>query len=113
MSPSPNPKRSTRENTRTRVHPLAGCKKGGTTLPAEAIKNIDILKHVLVPKCSILSEEEKQKLLERFDISILQLPVISAKDPMTKAIGGKADDVVKIIRTGPPAGTMEYFRRVA
>ena len=65
-----------------------------------------------MPKCIILSEEDRQKVLEKFNISILQLPIILAKDPMAKAIGAKAGDIVKIIREGPPAGTTEYYRRV-
>ncbi len=87
-------------------------KRGGTALPAKVAEKVDILKHVLMPECSILSEEEKEKLLEDYNISILQLPVISVKDPMAKAIGVKVGNILKIIRIGPPAGTTAYYRRV-
>tara|TARA_Y100000310_G_C20579992_1_gene762485 strand:- start:606 stop:836 length:231 start_codon:yes stop_codon:yes gene_type:complete len=73
--------------------------------------NTDILKHFLVPEHTILSEDEKQKLLGDLDISDVQLPVIGAKDPVVLAINAKVDDIVKIIRIGK---TQKYvfYRRV-
>ena len=65
-----------------------------------------------MPKFTILSEEEKQKLLAKLNISALQLPMMSIKDPVAKAIDAKEEDVVKITRIGPPSGVSYYFRRV-
>jgi DNA-directed RNA polymerase subunit H len=81
-------------------------------LSAEETKKVDILKHVLMPKCTILSENEKQLILKKYNISALQLPVLSVKDPLAKAIDAKEGEVVKVTRIGPPAGTSYYFRRV-
>lgn len=77
---------------------------------AEA-KAVDIQKHVLVPKHTILSEAEAAELLEQFNITVLQLPVISATDPIVKAIGAKAGQIVKIERESP-TGKASYYRRV-
>jgi DNA-directed RNA polymerase subunit H len=77
---------------------------------AEA-KAVDIQKHVLVPKHTILSEAEAAELLEQFNITALQLPVISATDSIVKAIGAKAGQIVKIERESP-TGKASYYRRV-
>jgi DNA-directed RNA polymerase subunit H (RpoH/RPB5) len=78
---------------------------------AEA-KVVDIQKHVLVPKHTILSEAEAAELLERFNVSLVQIPVIPITDPIAKAIGAKAGQIVKIEREGPTGKTL-YYRRVA
>ena len=67
-------------------------------VPAEA-KKVDITQHILVPKHILLSEDEANQVLQQFNISALQLPVIQATDPMAKAIGAKAGAIVKIERT--------------
>lgn len=66
----------------------------------------------LVPKHEILSEEEKQKLLERLNISLKQLPKILVSDPCVKALGAKPGDVIKITRNSPTAGKYYYYRVV-
>lgn len=73
---------------------------------------IDILKHELVPEHIILSEEEKEELLKRYNISLHQLPKILVNDPVVKAIGAKEGDVIKIIRKSPVAGKAVYYRVV-
>ncbi|MGB9675469.1 MAG: DNA-directed RNA polymerase subunit H [Candidatus Nanoarchaeia archaeon] len=75
-------------------------------------KKIDVLKHFLVPEHQILTKEEVQALLERYNISPLQLPVLLSSDPIAKAIGAKPGDIVKIIRKSP-TGKYPYYRRVA
>jgi DNA-directed RNA polymerase subunit H len=75
-------------------------------------KKIDILKHVLVPKHQVLSEKEKLQVLEEYNISPIQLPVIKSKDPIVKAINAKIGDIIMIIRKGP-SGEYKYYRRVA
>ncbi len=78
---------------------------------AEAKKVIDIQSHILVPKQVILTEEEAAKVLEQFNITAIQLPVISATDVVVKAIGGKVGQIVKIERAGP-TGRTQYYRRI-
>jgi len=53
--------------------------------------------HVLQPKYSILSEEEKKKLLEKYNIDEFQLPKIKLKDPSLPK-NAKVGDIIKIER---------------
>ncbi len=59
---------------------------------------MDIFKHFLVPKCRILSEEEKKELLKRYNVKESQLPKILASDPMVKALNAKVGDIIEIER---------------
>ncbi len=72
----------------------------------------NILKHRLVPEHVILSEEEKKKLLEKYNIDEKQLPKILVRDPVVKAIGAKPGDVIKIIRKNELVGEVVYYRLV-
>ncbi|MEM5804761.1 MAG: DNA-directed RNA polymerase subunit H [Candidatus Aenigmatarchaeota archaeon] len=72
----------------------------------------NILHHKLVPKHTILSEEEKKALLEKLNITEVQLPKILAVDPAVKAIDAKVGDVVKIERESHTAGNTVYYRLV-
>lgn len=75
-------------------------------------KEIDVLRHELVPEHRILSEEEKQKLLEKFDITIKQLPRVLDTDPVVKQMNAKAGDVLEMKRKSISAGTSLYYRHV-
>ena len=75
------------------------------------VKKIDITQHNLVPKFSKLSEEEKQKILDFYNISLVQLPAIFSKDPMVKAVEAKQNDIIKIERVSN-LGRAPYYRRV-
>lgn len=55
--------------------------------------------HILQPKHTKVSEEELSKLLEKYNISVTQLPKISIKDPAVPQ-GCKKGDVLKIERKG-------------
>ena len=74
-------------------------------------KTFDILNHALVPKHRILTKEEVSKLLQKFQISDFQLPVIRIKDAVCKAIGAQANDIIEIERIAP-TGRSLYYRRV-
>jgi DNA-directed RNA polymerase subunit H len=78
---------------------------------AETKKVVDIQTHILVPKHSILTEEESANLLEQLNITPVQLPVIFATDPIVKLIGGKPGQIIKIIREGA-TGKTPYYRRI-
>lgn len=62
--------------------------------------------HVLQPKHTKLSSSEAEKLLNKFNIALAQLPKISKKDPALPE-GCDTGDIVKISRVGE-----EYFRVV-
>ena len=78
----------------------------------KAPKRVDITKHVLLPPFRKLEEEEVNKLLQKFDISLLQLPQISIKDPMAKAIGAQLNDVLEIEHKSPTGDKDMFYRRV-
>ncbi len=74
--------------------------------------SIDITKHDLVPKHTVLNENEKTELLGKYGINIAQLPRILVTDPVILAIQGKIGDVVKIARKSQTAGESVYYRVV-
>jgi len=64
--------------------------------------------HVLQPKHTKLNPDEKEKFLSGLNISLVQLPKISVKDPALPE-GCIKGDVVKIERKGDQA---EIYYRV-
>lgn len=76
-------------------------------------KEYSVLKHELVPKHTILNDEEKKKLLERFNIKPNHLPRILTTDPVVKELGAKEGNVLKIDRKSPVSGTITYYRIVS
>ncbi len=71
------------------------------------------LGHQLIPEHILLTGEEVQKILKRFDISADELPRIKKKDPALAIfdIKAKAGDVIKIKRK-EETGSHDYFRVV-
>ena len=78
----------------------------------EEEKEIDIVKHVLVPEHVILDEKERNALMTKYNILPRQLPKIFHNDPAVKAVGAKPGDVLRVARKSATAGTSEYFRLV-
>jgi DNA-directed RNA polymerase subunit H len=76
----------------------------------EILKEIDIAKHDLVPKHTLLDEKEKEEMLRKYGIALKQLPRIIASDPAIKIINGQPGNVVKIIRKSATAGEIIYYR---
>lgn len=68
--------------------------------------------HILVPKHEKLNKTDKDKLLEKYNVSIAQLPKISKKDPAISHLQVTANDVVKITRKSPTAGESVFYRVV-
>lgn len=75
-------------------------------------KDFDITTHVLVPVHRKLSDEEKQKLLERFNISLRQLPRILKSDPAIQKLDPKPGEVIEIMRKSKTVGEAPYYRVV-
>lgn len=78
----------------------------------DVLKEIDITKHELVPKQTLLNDKEKEELLKRYGIVLRQLPRMLASDPLAKLLNCKIGDVVKILRKSETAGEAEYYRVV-
>jgi DNA-directed RNA polymerase subunit H (RpoH/RPB5) len=76
-------------------------------------KKIDVLLHELVPKHYLLTKEETKELLEKFKITVTDLPQMFEKDPVAIAIGAKEGDVVKIVRQSETTvESIDYYRFV-
>lgn len=73
----------------------------------------DITKHVLVPKHTKISEKDKEKVLDQYNISIKELPTISKNDPIVKKLEAKPGDVIKISRKSSTAGETVFYRGVS
>ena len=72
---------------------------------------VDITQHKLVPNHSIISNEEKEQLLQKYNlVSYNQLPIIMKNDPVAKYYGGKRGDVFKINRPSETAGEYITYR---
>jgi len=69
--------------------------------------------HILVPKHEKLDEEKAEKLLQKYNITKLQLPRIPKKDPVLKDMSDiKVGDVIKITRNSGTAGKSFFYRVV-
>lgn len=68
--------------------------------------------HILVPKHSKIGKEEIAALCKEFNITIKELPRITHKDPAIASLNVKENDVIKIERKSPTAGTSVFYRRV-
>ncbi len=75
-------------------------------------KEIDITKNDLVPKHVLLSDDEKQELMNTYKITLRQLPRINVNDSVILNMGGKIGDVVRIVRKSNVAGESSYYRVV-
>lgn len=76
------------------------------------MKNINIKNHVLVPEHSKLTKKEIQELLEKYNLSLNELPKIVLTDPAITSLNVKPSDVIKITRDSPTAGKSIYYRVV-
>ncbi len=75
-------------------------------------QQFDIMKHELVPHHEVISEEEKQELFKKYNITPEQLPKILDTDPVAIAIGAKPEQVIKIIRKSHTAKEAIAYRFV-
>jgi DNA-directed RNA polymerase subunit H len=110
-------KKSTSKPKRTAVKPVkkkgeAKVKKVRKVKSRFTESEFDVTKHVLVPKHIILSEKDKEKLLEQYKITIKELPKILLTDPAIQQLKPKLGDVVKIERESATAGKAIFYRGV-
>lgn len=75
-------------------------------------RSFDVRKHILVPKHVKLTEEEKKKLLGEYNLSLMELPKISVRDPAIAHLNVKEGDVIRIIRVSPTSGEAVFYRGV-
>ena len=75
-------------------------------------KKINILDNEFVPEHTILTEEESNEILQKFNVTFDKLPLILETEPVAKIIGAKSGDIVKIVRSDSPAGKSIFYRYV-
>lgn len=75
-------------------------------------EKFEVKKHTFVPKHEKVSEDEKNKILEKYGIGFKHLPKILANDPAVSELNVKQGDVVKITRKSPTAKQVAVYRGV-
>lgn len=75
-------------------------------------KKFKVDKHILIPKHSKLTDSQKEKLLEKYNISVKDLPRILKTDPAIISLGAKPRDVIKITRKSQTASEAIFYRVV-
>jgi len=69
-------------------------------------------KHFLIPKHVKLGGTQKEKLLEKYNISAKELPRISKSDAALVSLNAKPGDLIKITRSSQTAGEAIFYRVV-
>ncbi|PNX49496.1 MAG: DNA-directed RNA polymerase subunit H [Thermoplasmata archaeon M9B1D] len=75
-------------------------------------QQFDIMNHDLVPLHIIVSDDEKNELFNKYNITPDQLPKILDSDPVSISIGAKPGQIVKIIRKSHTAKEAVAYRFV-
>jgi DNA-directed RNA polymerase I, II, and III subunit RPABC1 len=70
----------------------------------------DITTHRKVSPHRILTNEEKNVVLERYRANPDFMPQIDSQDAMAKWIGARPGDIVEILRKSETAGSTPYYR---
>ncbi len=74
---------------------------------------VEQLKHNLIPQHEKLSEEQTQKLFDKYNITFKELPKIHLSDAAIRHLDPKYGDVIKITRKSPTAGRAIFYRGVS
>ncbi|KAJ4836105.1 hypothetical protein Tsubulata_004208 [Turnera subulata] len=74
---------------------------------------VDITKHVINPRHQILSNKEKQRLLEKHNIEDKQLPRLSKDDAIARYYGLQKGQVVKFMYDGDITGSFVSYRCIS
>ena len=71
----------------------------------------NILEHEMQPTFRILSTNEKQQIMKRYNVTKdKEFPDISRFDPVSQAIGVRPGELIEIIRSSPTAVNSPYYR---
>lgn len=68
--------------------------------------------HELIPLHEKITEKEAEELFKYHDITIKELPKIIRNDPAIRHLKAKENDIIKITRNSPTAGTSIFYRGV-
>ncbi len=72
----------------------------------------NIFLHEIVPEHKLLTPEQADAVLKKYNCSPEQLPKIHYTDPAVKILKAKPGDIVEIERNSPTAGKTTYYRVV-
>jgi DNA-directed RNA polymerase subunit H len=76
-------------------------------------KEINILDHELVPKHTLLSQQEKEEIIKKYGIKkISQVPKILKSDPVVQLLKANSGDLIRIARKSDMAKESIYYRVV-
>ena len=81
-------------------------------LTASKKKRVLVPDHLYVPRHEIISKEEAEEVLKRYNCTPTELPLIYATDPAIVGLGVRPGDMIKIYRHSPTAGESIYYRYV-
>ncbi len=68
--------------------------------------------HIYVPKHEIISKQEAEEVIKKYNCKPTELPLIFVTDPAILGLGVKPGDMIKITRQSPTAGKSLYYRYV-
>lgn len=75
-------------------------------------KAFDVMKHELVPRHEVLSDEDARAVLEKYAVTPDQLPKVFAHDAVARAIRAKPGQIIKVKRKSPTSGEHVAYRYV-
>ncbi len=70
------------------------------------------IKHFLIPEHRKLSQKESQEVLDKYKVTLKELPCILINDPAIQSINPKVNDVIEIKRRSATAGETIFYRVV-
>jgi DNA-directed RNA polymerase subunit H len=75
-------------------------------------KVIKVTDHIFQPKHEILTKDEAERVLKKFNVKTNQLPYIMSNDKGFEDLDVRPGDIIKITRKSPTAGESVYYRYV-
>jgi DNA-directed RNA polymerase subunit H len=75
-------------------------------------KVVKVTNHIYQPKHEILSKEEAEQVLKKFNVRTNQLPYIMSNDKGLGDLDVRPGDILRITRKSPTAGESVYYRYV-
>lgn len=73
---------------------------------------INIVDHILVPKHTVLTQEESKLVLQNYNARKKDMPLISSTDPIARYYNMKPDDICKIERPSIMTCNAPFYRIV-
>jgi DNA-directed RNA polymerase subunit H len=75
-------------------------------------KVMKITNHIFQPRHEILSKNEAQEVLKKYNTKPSQLPYIMLSDKGLEDLDVRPGDIIKITRKSPTTGESVYYRYV-